>query len=647
LLNVIGPSLQGFGAALAANDPRMAAVGHSAGAKIPSWVIWPKSVTMTSVSVFVPRPKKRTSMVERKTERKLAAIVAADIVNYSHHVGRDEEGTLERLNSITQQVIEPGVAANNGRIVNTAGDGFLIEFASVVDAVRNAVALQESMNRLNAEYTDEEKIAFRVGINLGDIVVRGDDILGDGVNIAARLESVAPPGGICLSRAAYEQIRGKLDLEFEFLGERELKNISSPIGVYQAIIGQDDQRDRSKSGEQQAKFSLPEKPSIAVLPFDNMSDDREQDYFADGITEDIITALSQFSTLFVIARNSCFTYKGRSVKAQEIRSELGVRYFAEGSVRKSGDRVRVTVQLIDSESGSHVWAERYDRRIDDIFEVQDELTQAIVATISGRIDTAEKGRIKRTPPDPMAALDYLLAGRIHHHRVTRQDNEEALRLLDKAIELAPAHAEAYAWKACTLGQALQFGYCKNPQEFEKEAIAAITKALSLDENNVECHRLLCEVYMETGQLQKAVVHGVRAHKMNPNDPRLVAQQGELKLWLGEPESGEEWIRQSMRLDPHGSAGRSHLLGYALYGQHKYADALEAFSQLSSPSLTQVAFTTAAYGQLGARESANENAERLLQLEPDFDIAQFAAKLPYVRDADRNNISDGLEKAGLA
>jgi adenylate cyclase len=586
-------------------------------------------------------------MAEEKTKRKLAAILAADIVDYSHHVGRDEEGTLERLNSITQQAIRPGVAANNGRIVNTAGDGFLIEFPSVVDAVRNAVALQEAMIRYNADYTLEEQMVFRVGINLGDIVVRGDDILGDGVNIAARLESVAPPGGICLSRAAYEQIRGKLDLEFEFLGEHQLKNISSPIAIYQAVVGQDAQRDKAKPVGLPAKFSLPEKPSIAVLPFDNMSDDREQDYFADGITEDIITALSQFSSLFVIARNSCFTYKGRAVKAQQIRSELGVRYFAEGSVRKAGDRVRVTVQLIDSESGNHVWAERYDRRIDDIFAVQDELTQAIVATISGRIDTAEKGRIKRAPPDPMAALDYLLAGRIHHHRVTRHDNEEALRLLDKAIELAPAHAEAYAWKACTLGQALQFGYCKNPREVENEAIAAITKALSLDENNVECHRLLCEVYMETGQLQKAVVHGTQAHNMNPNDPRLVAQQGELKIWLGEPETGEEWIRQSMRLDPHGSAGRAHLLGYALYGQHKYAEALEAFSQIPSPSLNQLAFITAAYGQLGAQEAPDENAKRLLQLEPDFDIGRFTAKLPYDRHADREHIAEGLRKAGLS
>jgi adenylate cyclase len=594
----------------------------------------------------VAAPRDKELVVEQKNTRKLAAILAADIVGFSRLVGKDEEGTLERLDFIRRQIIDPKVVRNDGRIVKTAGDGFLFEFPSVVGAVRFAVALHEAMVQNNTEYPDDKRIDFRIGVNLGDILIKDDDILGDGVNVAARLEAMAPPGGICIARAAFEQIKGKLDLDFEFLGERELKNISTPIDVFQTVIGNGAQPPDANRGSVPEKLSLPDKPSIAVLPFDNISGDREQEYFADGITEDIITALSQFGELFVTARNSSFTYKGRAVRAQQIRSELGVRYFVEGSVRKSGDRLRVTAQLIESGSGNHVWAERYDRQADDVFEVQDELTQAIVARISGRIDAAEKSRIKRTPPDPMAALDYLLAGRIHHHRVTRQDNEEAVRLLNKAIELAPAFAEAYAWKACTLGQAMQFGFCKDLHETENEAIGAITTALSLDENNVECHRLLCEVHMETGKLDQAVLHGERAYSMNPNDPRLVAQQGELKMWSGDPVSGEEWIRRAMRLDPHGKVGRAHLLGYALYGQGKYSEALEAFRQISSPNLAQNAFMAACHGQLGDVEAAKAQAKRVLQLKPDFDIDSFTAKLPYTNATDRNLVAQGLRKATL-
>ncbi len=306
------------------------------------------------------------------------------------------------------------------------GDGLLVEFASVVNALTCAVTWQERVAEHEAEGDEDKRLQFRIGVNLGDVIVEGDDIHGDGVNIAARLEGLAEPGGICLSGDAYRQVRGKIEAEFEDLGERELKNVAEPVRVYR-IVGE--QSPTTAASPATKLPPLPDKPSIVVLPFDDMSGDAGNPYFADGITEDIITELSRFSSLFVIGRNSAFTYKGRAVKAQEIRRDLGVRYIVEGSVRRSSGRVRVTVQLIDSETGSHVWADRYDREPLDIFDLQDDLTQAIVATLPGRLLLAEEKRIRRKPPQQMAAYDYVLAGRIHHHRVTGADNAEAPRML--------------------------------------------------------------------------------------------------------------------------------------------------------------------------------------------------------------------------
>lgn len=585
-------------------------------------------------------------MEEIRAKRRLAAILAADVVGYSHLVSMDEEGTIARLKAIYQELVAPRVAIDNGRIVKTMGDGFLVEFPSVVDAVRNAVALQNAMAERNVSQPREARIHLRIGINLGDIVIEGDDILGDGVNIAARLESIADPGCINLSRAAFEQVDGRLGLQIEFVGERELKNISRPVAVYRIVPDGGNAAVSQGPQDKAPTYRMPEKPSIAVLPLDNMGGDRGDDYFSDGITEDIITELSRFSQLFVIARNSSFTYKGRAVKVQDVRAELGVRYIVEGSVRKAGDRVRVTIQLIDAETGNHLWAERYDREIVDIFEVQDELTQSIVATLAGRVDAAEKDRVRRKPPDPMAALDYLIAGRIHHHRVTPNDNARAVELLNRAIMLDPQFAEAYAWKACTLGQAMEFGFGKDRKQIEEEAMAALTTAISLDENNVECHRLFCEIYMDTHDLERAVVHGDRAIALNPNDPRLVAQQGELRTWLGTPDEAVEWLRKAISLDPHGAVGRAHLLGRALYGQRQYRDALKAFRQIGNPRYDHHAFMAACHGQIGTLDEAREQAACVLRLKPDFAIGDFVASLPYARQADRDHLADGLGKADL-
>ncbi len=570
-------------------------------------------------------------------ERRLAAILVADVAGYSAMAGRDEEGAIAAFKGCLE-ALAPIIGMHGGRVVKTMGDGLLVEYTSVVDAVVSAQAMQRRIAERNRHLPEDQAMRFRIGVHVGDIVVDGDDILGDGVNIAARLEGQAEPGGVVVSGRVHEDVTGKLDLTFADLGPRELKNIARPVHLY--ALAPEGAPAPPPTPE------LPDKPSIVVLPFDDMSGDAGDPYFADGITEDIITELSRFSSLFVIGRKSTFTYRGRAVTTQEIRRDLGVRYILEGSVRRAGDRVRVTVQLIDSETGSHVWADRYDRELGDIFDLQDELTQAIVATLPGRLLLAEENRVRRKPPQQMAAYDYVLAGRIHHHRVTSEDNAEALRMLETAIQLDPDFAEAYAWKACTLGQAVEFGFRDDAAEADKEAFAAIEKALSLDENDVECHRLLCEVYMESRRLDQAETHSDRALQMNPNDPRIVAQRGELLTWLGRPEEGVEWIEKAMRIDPFGAPGRAHLLGRALYSARRYAEAIDAFRKIVSPRYMHRAEVAACHARIGDQVCATELATAALRLNPDFTVDQYMRTRTYQDPADAAHLAEGLRAAGL-
>ncbi len=583
-------------------------------------------------------------MAREGIKRRLAAILSADVAGYSRLMSEDEAGTLAALKAHRAELIDPTVAGFGGRIVKLMGDGALVEFPSVVDAVECAVAIQGGIAERNAEVPEDQRIVFRIGINLGDVIIEGDDIYGDGVNIAARLEGLAEPGGFCVSGKVYEEVGNKLHTVFENLGPTKVKNIPKPVQVYHWTATATDPAPGPMAAT--GALPLPDKPSIVVLPFDNMSDDPEQEYFADGITEDIITELSRFSSLFVIARKSAFTYKGRAAKAQEIRHDLGVRYIVEGSVRRAGDRVRFTVQLIDSETGSHVWAERYDREFADMFDLQDEITQAIVATLPGRLLLAEESRFRRQPPQQMAAYDYVLAGRIHHHRVTPEDNAEAMRLLDAAIQLDPEFAEAFAWKACTLGQALEYGFRDDFEEAEKEAFELMDVALSLDENDVECHRLLCEVRMEGRQLDQAWIHCERALAMNPNDPRIVAQRGEILTWLGQAEEGVEWIERAMRSDPFGAPSRAHLLGRALYSARRYADAIDAFKKIVSPRYMHLAETAACHARIDDQTAATKLAAATLRLNPDFTVEQYMRTRTYQDPADAAHLAEGLRAAGL-
>ena len=381
-------------------------------------------------------------MAAERVERRLAAILAADMVGYSRLMEADEAETIARQKALRKELIDPKIAEHNGRIVKTTGDGVLVEFASVVDATECAVAIQRAIVEREADVPEERRIQYRVGINLGDIVIDGDDILGDGVNIAARLEGLAEPGGICVSGNVHEQLAGKIVLDFEDLGEQRVKNIKKPVRVYRVRLD-------GRGADMGPALELPDKPSIAVLPFENMSGDPEQEYFSDGIAEDIITGLSRNRGVFVIARNSTFTYKGAAVDARQVARELGVRYVLEGSVRKAGSRVRITAQLVDAATGNHVWAERYDRELEDIFAVQDDITQNIVAAIGPELVSAEIQRARRKDPKRLDAWDCTMRATWHFARVTREDMEEARRLALKAIELDPGAAPAFSVLAIT------------------------------------------------------------------------------------------------------------------------------------------------------------------------------------------------------
>ena len=577
------------------------------------------------------------------TERKLAAIVSADVVGYSRLMGADESGTLATMQAHRRELWNPTIERFGGRVVGTAGDSILIEFASAVAAVETSISMQQGMAERNAELPDDRRMLLRIGINIGEVILEDDDIYGDGVNLAARLQEIAEPGGLAVSGNVHEQIEGKLEAIFDDDGMHEVKNIVRPVHVWRwsLLTGQGAAIDTAER-----PVAPPDKPSIAVLPFDNMSGDPEQEFFADGITEDIITELARYPSLFVIARNSTFTYKGQSVRIQDVGRELGVLYLVEGSIRKAGNRIRVSVQLIEVATENHIWAERYDRELSDIFEIQDELTRAIVGALPARLQAADIERIKRKPPQNLAAYDYVLRSKILHHVGTKEANAEALDALNKAIDVDPEYAQAYAWKACTLRQAVLRGYAEAPEVAGKQRVANAQKALELDENDMECLRILCEINMENGELAQAEQYHNRAFAMNPNDPRMAAQRGELMTWMGRHAEGIEWVETAMRLDPLGANSFSHLLGRALHGERRYTEAIKSYMQIGVPRYQHHADMAACHAQLGNASEAEREIAETFRLDPEFSIENYLSILPYENSADKDHHRDGLRKAGL-
>ena len=580
-------------------------------------------------------------------ERRLSAVLAADMVGYSRLMEVDETGTLARLRTHRLELIDPAIAKNRGRIIKTTGDGMLVEFHSVADAVLCAAEIQHRMARRNSDVAPARWIQFRIGINLGDVIVEEDDIFGDGVNVAARLQVLAEPGGICVSGAVRDQVGERLEnVAFEDLGEQSVKNIARPIRVFRVRLEANAAAAPPGGKDEATAATSAKKPSIAVLPLVNMSGDPQQEFFADGLTEDIITELSRFRDLLVISRNSTFVHKGKAVKVQEVAREFGVDYILEGSVRKAGDRVRVTVQLIDGETDRHIWAERYDRKLEDIFAIQDEVTRAIVATLPGRVEAATHDRAKRKTTDNMAAYECVLAARVLHHRSVREDNEAAQRLLDRALALDTNYAHAHAWKACVLGQSWIYGWCADRDATFQQVADELEIALALDDNDSDVHRILAAVNLTRDDHDKAAYHQERALALNPNYDLIVVQQGELLTWLGRPEEGIDWIRKAMRLNPYHPERFWNHLGRACFCAEKYAEAAEAFARITRPDHTHHAFLAGVFAQMGNGVAAAAHAAEVVKREPGFTVAAYLATQHYKREVDRKRHESGLLKAGL-
>jgi adenylate cyclase len=579
--------------------------------------------------------------------RRLAAVLAADVVGYSRLMEVDETGTLARLKTVRLELIDPAIVRCKGRIIKTTGDGILVEFQSVTEALRCAVDFQERMARRNRDMAASRALLYRIGINLGDVIVEEDgDIFGDGVNVAARLESIADPGGICVSAAVRDQIADRLAIGFQDLGEQQVKNISRPIRVFKVVLDVETKAPAASAGAEASPQVSVRKPSIAVLPFPNMSGDPEQEFFADGLTEDIITELSRFRQLLVISRNAVFVHKGKPVKAQQIAREFGVDYVVEGSVRKAADRVRVTVQLIDGETETHLWAERYDRKLEDIFAIQDEVTSSIAATLFGRVEAARHDRVQRKPTDSMAAYECVLTGKVLHHWSNHEANVRAIRMLNRAIELDPNYAHAHAWKACVTGQAWLNGWSEDPAASLRVIAEELLVALSLDDNDADVHRILAAVKLNFNEHDKAIYHQGRALELNPNSDLIVVQQGELLTWLGRPTEGIEWIRRAMRLNPYHPERFWNHLGRAQYTGRCYADAIGSFSRLTKPDHAHHAFLAAASAQLGNQVSAAAHAREVLARQENFTVGAFLQTLHYQQPSDTEHVRAGLLKAGL-
>jgi adenylate cyclase len=482
--------------------------------------------------------------------RRLAAILAADVAGYSRLIGADEEGTLERLKTLRAEVIDPKIAEYRGRLVKTTGDGLLVEFASVVDALRCAVEVQCEMAGRNTGIPPDSRLELRIGINVGDIVVEDGDIFGDGVNVAARLEALAAPGGICVSARVQEDAAGRLDLAFEDIGEQQLKNITRPVRAYRVIASAG-----SASARADPILALPDKPSIAVLPFANLSGDPEQEYFADGMVEEIITALSRIRWLFVIARNSSFTYKGQAVDVKQVGRELGVRYVLEGSVRKAGGRVRITGQLIDAVTGAHLWADRFDGSLDDIFELQDKVASSVAGIIEPTLQAAEMRRSAARPTTDLGAYDLYLRALAALFPITKGRTLDALGLLEQAIAIDRHYGPALSWAAFCHGRLVTERWTEEPETFRRKAVDLARQALEAGENDPGILANAAHVLAYFGEDIGAMVGLVdRALALNPSSARGWNVSGTLRVWAGQPDLAIEHVETSLRLSPRERIG---------------------------------------------------------------------------------------------
>jgi adenylate cyclase len=629
-------------------------------------------------------------MSEKRPTRKLRAILSTDAVGYSRLMQEDEGWTIKAIEN-SKQMISDLVRRFNGRVVDAPGDNLLAEFASVVDAVECAIEIQAEMTADNRQLPAGKQLRFRIGINLGDVVQQNDRIYGDGVNIAARIEGLADPGGICISSTAYDHVKKKLAVGYELLGEHRVKNIAEPVRVYRisgkppaagAVIGAKWKNPKRKrrlrilassaavalaalvagvwyayldspphTGEFVDRFNseIPEskKPSIAVLPFRTIGGNLEQEYFSDGITNDIITDLSKFSQLFVIASNSVFVYKGRSVKAQQVKRELGARYILQGSVQKADDRMRVNAQLIDATSGHHLWAERYDRQLKGVFALQDEIVQRIVTTLAVKIDTEERARVMKKDTESLEAYDFVLRGWEYFSRSTRSANLQAREMFREAIAIDPRYATAYVGLGQTYITHFAYGWTEFSARALQKAHDLAQKALDLDEANALAHALLGEVYRYWMLYDLAKKEYERAIELNPNDAHSHAELGAIMNYGGQTERAIIALETALSFNPHMRPSNYMQLGLAYYLNRRHDEAIKILERGLSWYPDDVFIMiplAAAYAEKGRFDDAARVARKIRRHRPFFEVDNYGTA--FIDPSDRSKILEGLRKAGL-
>lgn len=625
-------------------------------------------------------------MTPDSVERRLSTILVADVVGYSRLVGRDEAGTVNAIKALISALIEPKAVQYRGRIVKLMGDGLLMEFVSVVDAVLFAVEMQGALAMQNQDIAEDRRIVYRIGINIGEIIVDGDDILGDGVNIAARLESIAEPGGIYISEATFSQIRGKLDLNFEQLGEHQVKNIAQPVSVCRVIM--DDkaneqitdiqhathQRQRlpllaiavvtlfvvvggitlwqfqklvsDPSATAQVVLPLPDKPSVVVLPLKNLSEEPGQDSLATAISQDITAGLSRFSDLFVISADSANFYRDQIKSPRQIGQELGVRYVISGSMQRVGDRLRVTVQLIEAESESQIWGEKYDRTITDIFVVQDEIVRAVTTSLGETIWRSAAAKLDAKPVENFAAYDYFLQGLDIFHKLTSEANDDARQLFLKAAELDPELGLPYIGLAWTHYIEYRAQWVDTGPEALDRATAYVEQAAEMVGDTYQIHRIMAKISQARGEHDKALAHSERALEFNPNDGDLLANYGQMLTYAGQSKEARRWVDDAMRRNPHYPGWYASVLSNILYLQKDYEAAVASLNRIGTLAIWDHRLLAASYAQLSLQDEAQQHVKAVLEIDPNFSLGAFKSKLQFRRDADKDHFLEGLKKAGF-
>lgn len=573
-------------------------------------------------------------MANRRVERRLAVIMATDVVGYSRLMEADETRTLRSIKRLQASILGPNIAARGGRIVKLMGDGSLVVFNSAVDAVECAISVQQKL--ASDQKVADDRLMLRVGINLADVVIEGDDLLGDGVNVAARLEGAAEPGGICIADVVHRQLGGNRRSAFVDGGEISLKNIGRPVHVWYW---------REVPAARPSANSAHRRTSIAVLPFENLGGSPDQAFFSDGITEDIIGALARFRALSVIAASSSFSFRGKNADLKEIGRKLGVTYLVEGSLRRAGERIRITAQLIEAASGTHLWSEHYDRDLTDIFAVQDDVTRMIVSTLVGQIESADVRQALRKSTTSLAAYECYLRGLVHIRGYGADDNQQACNMFEAAIERDPQFALAHAHLA--LARTALHGYANAPPAILDEALELARKAVSLDEGESGCQRLLALIHVNRREFELAERHYRRAYQLNPNDANTMVQMGGLLARRGRLDEAMEWINEGFRLNPFPPPWYSAALGNALYILGRYQEAAAALKELPNPGPFTSARLVACYAQAGDARATERAKAHLLKICPDFSTEDFIRRgLLLERPEQLDLFRQGLLKAGL-